>query len=69
MPWSKLDDEFYDHPKVVEAIDNPARACYYDFAVRHGAAVRAPMNRGTTGSHLRVLVPLSDASRSIWRGR
>lgn len=42
-------------------------AWYNVVAVRHGAAVRAPTNRGTTGSHLRVLVPLSDASRSIFR--
>ena len=51
MPWSKLDDEFYDHPKVVEAIDSGARVCYYVVAVRHGAAVRAPGISGTTGSH------------------
>ena len=69
MPWSKLDDEFYDHPKVVEAIDSGARVCYYDSAVRHGAAVRAPMNRGTIGLAERVLVPLSMPGRSIWRQR
>ena len=69
MPWSKLDDEFYDHPKVLEAIDSPARVCYYVGAVRLGAAVRAPGILGTIGSHLRVLVPLSDAGRSIWRHR
>ena len=68
MPWSKLDDEFYDHPKVVEAIDSGARVCYYDSAVRHGAAERAPGISGTIGLAERVLVPPSTLGRSISRG-
>jgi len=42
MPWVKLDDQFYDHQKVVETIDSTARVCYYVGAVRHGAAIWAP---------------------------
>jgi len=48
-------------------VDSAANIVYYVDAVRHGAAMRAPTNMGTTGLAKGVLASPLTLGRSIFR--